>query len=378
MELHELEAQLDEFIGKVKNSKSFKSSPKMRESFSPVWIEYAEKTSFSEKAMNYFYDGFKIAWSDPLFEYLKKTTVSPETLKKFFCLRLDSYHPHYAMCLHLLSHLINSKIENPSYYEKLFTFMTRNFKNKEGYVNGNAVKDFEKYFIFRINKDFVLPDLKKMDLNNMQLNKLGIMFTYCIENLSEETKNTLNPDVLNKVLNWSKEIVIDVEEAMKIQTPAPKPKTTEEKLEEALIQLKKQKETIKALNDTVAHQQERIIVEGDERAKLLNELRKAQSQNSVLSYDKHQLQNTITELEQQIKSLHEDVASEKKLSRNVAGNSQKQLDAFFFKLSENLKFEYEDFKDALDADMSVSLGENMRTQLGNVFKILEDSGIKLE
>ena len=37
----------------------------------------------------------------------------------------------------------------------------------------------------------------------------------------------------------------------------------------------------------------------------------------------------------------------------------------------------EDFRDALDLDMTVDLGENMRDQLSNVFDILISNGIDL-
>jgi chromosome segregation ATPase len=149
-------------------------------------------------------------------------------------------------------------------------------------------------------------------------------------------------------------------------------------LEDASIQLKNQKETITTLKETISYLQERLNFEQFEKSKYIEELRKVEGKKTNLAYEKVQLQNKITELEQKINSLHEDIESEKKLTKNVTGNNQRQLDAFFYRLSENLKFEYEDFKDALEADMSISLGENMRTQLGNVFKILSDSGIKLE
>ena len=380
MELTELELQLDELIEKVKSSKSFKQSIKMKEDFSTAWCEYAERTCFSEKAMNYYYDGFKITWAVPLFEVLTKIKVSSEVLKKFLSLRIETYYPHYAMCIHLFALLINHKNDNQDYYENILIFMTRNFKNKEGKVNGNAVKDFEKYFMSNITEGFVLPDLQNLKLNNNQRNKVGLMFLFCMENLSAETKNKINKEYINLILNWSKQNVIDEEDVKEynISESKPKTKTIEEKLEDASIQLKNQKETITTLKETISYLQERLNFEQFEKSKYIEELRKVEGKKTNLAYEKVQLQNKITELEQKINSLHEDIESEKKLTKNVTGNNQRQLDAFFYRLSENLKFEYEDFKDALEADMSISLGENMRTQLGNVFKILSDSGIKLE
>lgn len=47
------------------------------------------------------------------------------------------------------------------------------------------------------------------------------------------------------------------------------------------------------------------------------------------------------------------------------------------RISKAISFEYADFKTAEDAEMNLVLGENMRTQLKNVFDILEKEGVKL-
>jgi len=378
MEINELEIKLEELANKIKNSKSFKSNQSIKESFTPIWIEYAEKTSFSEKAMNYYYDCFKIDWALPLYSYLQKNTIGKEVFTKFLSLRFDTYHPHFPMCLNLLAHLINNQNSNYDYFEKTLIFLPHNFKNREGNINGNAVKDFNKYFLETLNPDLPLPAFSKMNLNKMQLNKVGKMFIYCLENIQSENKEEKEIKKIQNLMDWSKSIITEVEEDTRKNIIDERPKTVSEKLEDAFNYIKKQKDTIKSLSDTVEFQKEKIISEANDKTKILNELRNSQNLNTTLSYDKQKLQEKINELENIIKNLHEEFESEKKLNKNVAGNNQKQLDAFFYKLSENLKFEYEDFKDALDADMSISLGENMRTQLGNVFKILSDSGIKLE
>ena len=378
MELNELETKLNEYVDKIKNTKSFKTNKKIQDEYKIIWNEYAEKTVFSEKAMLYYYDCFKIDLSVTLYNYLNNNEISPETFRKFLCLKFDTYHPHYPMCLNLFAHFINNNFQKYKYYEKLITFLPHNFKNREGNVNGNAVKDFEKYFLSIIKKNPTLPDINKLDLNKMQLNKFGNMFVYCLESIIKNSKNSYDKETIDALLIWSKSLITNFEVQENNTIIKEKSETTEEKLENALLFIKKQKETIKSLNETINHQTERLSIEANEKVKLSNELRNAHNINTNLSFDKHNLQKRIEELEKQINILQDEINSEKKLNKNVAGNNQKQLDAFFYKLSENLKFEYEDFKDALDADMSVSLGENMRTQLGNIFKILSDSGIKLE
>ena len=45
-------------------------------------------------------------------------------------------------------------------------------------------------------------------------------------------------------------------------------------------------------------------------------------------------------------------------------------------ISARLKVEYTDFQDALDMEMTVALGDNMRCQLDTIFRILEKAGMQ--
>ena len=47
-------------------------------------------------------------------------------------------------------------------------------------------------------------------------------------------------------------------------------------------------------------------------------------------------------------------------------------------IASKLKTEYREFKDALDLEMTVEIGEILRDQLMRVFKILSKAGIDIE
>ena len=47
-------------------------------------------------------------------------------------------------------------------------------------------------------------------------------------------------------------------------------------------------------------------------------------------------------------------------------------------IASQLKAEYKDFIDALDMEMTIDLGENMRQQISTIFKILSKNGIDVE
>lgn len=48
------------------------------------------------------------------------------------------------------------------------------------------------------------------------------------------------------------------------------------------------------------------------------------------------------------------------------------------RISRELKFEYQDFVSAEDFEMTIDLGENMREQLKNIFRIFEKEGISFK
>ena len=48
------------------------------------------------------------------------------------------------------------------------------------------------------------------------------------------------------------------------------------------------------------------------------------------------------------------------------------------KLTEKLRFEYQDYMSAKNIPMSIDLGENMRGQLGDIFTILMKAGLDID
>ena len=76
---------------------------------------------------------------------------------------------------------------------------------------------------------------------------------------------------------------------------------------------------------------------------------------------------------------YEKVISERiKMSEALSRDRSRQADERLQRIASKIKIEYRDFMDALDAPMTVDLGENMRLQLISIFEILEKGGMKIE
>lgn len=63
-----------------------------------------------------------------------------------------------------------------------------------------------------------------------------------------------------------------------------------------------------------------------------------------------------------------------KIQENTATRDHKDT---LTRIAKSLKIEYEDFESAKDMEMSVNLGENLREQIKNIFKILSQYGINV-
>lgn len=59
-------------------------------------------------------------------------------------------------------------------------------------------------------------------------------------------------------------------------------------------------------------------------------------------------------------------------------DKQNSMDGQLNAIASKLKTEYSEFKDALDLEMTVEIGEILRDQLMRVFKILSKAGIDIE
>ena len=116
----------------------------------------------------------------------------------------------------------------------------------------------------------------------------------------------------------------------------------------------------------------------------INEKRQEDIIQNLLK-DKSSLEIENTELNTKIKDLNEciskmkkEIEDRKQFAETISKNREKQSEEYLNKLASKLKIEYTDFCDAREVEMTLDLGENMRSQLEAVFSILEKNGVKLK
>ena len=100
--------------------------------------------------------------------------------------------------------------------------------------------------------------------------------------------------------------------------------------------------------------------------------------NENLSKKKKELEKEIENLNSYKGKLEQEIEERKQFTDTVIKNRENQSQEFINKLASKLRYEYMDFLDARELEMSVDLGENMRLQLESVFSILNKNGVNIK
>lgn len=118
-----------------------------------------------------------------------------------------------------------------------------------------------------------------------------------------------------------------------------------------------------------------VSLKCENKGKQINELR---LQKDKIESANKQLEEKIIESMEQIEKLKTESNEEKIFFEGVINNRKKEAEENLNKIASELKFDYKDYCDAENMEMTIDLGENMRTQLDRVFSILCKNGIKIK
>ena len=104
-------------------------------------------------------------------------------------------------------------------------------------------------------------------------------------------------------------------------------------------------------------------------------LHAAESKTAELSQALASQAKKNEELEQSLTTYKDEAEKALEMVEILRRDKDKQSDETVKRIASRLRTYYMDYKDAISLEMSTDLGENMRDQLGEVFKILQDTGI---
>lgn len=149
--------------------------------------------------------------------------------------------------------------------------------------------------------------------------------------------------------------------------------------------LRKQSSIMNTFSMKLRNLEEKLLEDQELIKSLKNRLDTEQKRGQTLFLEKQKLDEENQMLSQQLEStgmlleeLQSDYDNHNQFSDTVIKGMEKDQEAFMNKLASKLRIDYADFLDAKNEEMTKELGENMRAQLEEVFRILEQNGINIK
>jgi len=264
----------------------------------------------------------------------------------------------------------------------------------------SAHSTFYKHFVSRISENTQLPSFAKYDENNKFISR----FARLVVELSSQFSKTKGRTYPEHILEWvssgnvnssaqfnnrieTKDESLHNNSILNIEIKPDNRSDNElteliESLNKEINTLRKEKSTlnddlslIKNLRDNVTIQYEQLKRKDNILEKRINDLASAnielqkQVENLTIELDTKKKQNA---------KLADEVARRDSILGVYDSHNKNMKQEELNLIASRLKVEYLDFLSAVNMEMTLDLGENMRNQLNSVFKILIKNGIDLE
>lgn len=387
--------------------------------FLKAWICLVKENGYAGRAEQFLYEGFSFCGAEPFYLFLKQVTDQNDILKQMFSGKnygKDS-NVTFRLLTHLFALMLNDEVPSNLLAPVIMHFPSA-CQNKEGKRLGTAVKTLDKYFLNILSPVIVLPPLNEIDLKPEMINS----FLNVLSSLICELKQTgsLKKTVIFNISRLEKwageylEVISGIDEHTRSVCEdhkdlnfAPEENPAHEQGNHVSPESEIKKAVhMETLPEILIHAQTlavRILKENDEKEKRIMELesknhnkdfqlaevsKKLKVQEAVISdlnKEKYELENQCRSLKQMLdekenllKEKDMEIAGRIKISEALSRDRSRQVDESLQRIASKIKVEYRDFMDALNAPMTIDLGENMRLQLISIFEILEKAGMKME
>lgn len=373
--------------------------------FTESWKHLVLCEGFSDRAEALLYNCYSSCGASPLYQYLASSEKCLDELLCFY--RGKLYRVNSTKTSSLLFHLLalslnssNGSSENLDMISSLLDHIPPALKNKEKKLDGNAGVILRKWFLSKLDSSVNLPSfaiLQEHGLHKFMIDDFANVINQIMT--KEKDFKTCSPTVAQNAVNvqqWLNEMVEPVpsgeseDKSSVADDKNPEPETTKTEKQSGKkceqdsgdIELRELRQKIDSLQE--------------EKQNLSNQLSSCQGELQRCQRRLSQKSLTLKDTEQKLaETIQSDVLKDKQIAnletavqkhRDEAEKAlemveilrrdkDKQSDETVKRIASRLRTYYMDYKDAISLEMSTDLGENMRDQLGEVFKILQDAGI---
>ena len=399
-----VEQLANELISFIEEKKTKKEPSKADgQEFERLWLALAESKGIDNFSVSLLCDGFRYRAARPLFVYYKKNSSSCipyTTLGSYAAIRANSAE----IMLRIYLSLFACELSEPTSPEQIAWLVKRipdAALNKEGKTSGNMSGYVRKLLVQEIAGQEVKAGSVRSELSRNEATRFSQIIAPVLEDIGKKAKLTVSErTAVKEIAEWIESLS---EEGQSLDSSighdsiageakrgddecAPSVKESPMRegspgegidASQVIAFIQRQERRIEALRSSSASAAAEVN-------RLKEDKKSLSEQNSSLlgrlekAHDTIASQNArIAELEKQLDAASTDLAAHKELVEMLDQDKAKQGDEAMTRISRKLKIEYQDYQDAADMDMSIDLGENMRLQLGEVFKILKENGFEL-
>lgn len=413
--------KLDQLIA-LKRNKGHKITKKESEEFVSAWSELvAADGGFSERAEQYFYDGFIFAGAKPFVQWVLSQEDSYSALDALFKGRIFGKEAasSFRILISTLAQLIIGNSTEVNLVCPLIKRIPPFSKNKDKKTIGDGHRIVLKYFIAELNNSCSLPSLSVLNIKPAFIRSFVEVFDELlaridISSVSPKDIQTINavkiwlhPDTVSggpaennsaqdpnenkdkrestpefsdqqkrnpvqQIIDPFDQLVSTLSEALNLSTDL---RATSKNAERKCATLQ---ESIRSLQREIQSLNTQLSAEKQREAAMEAQLSDKSSQIASLNVRIKSLEDSIQKMLSRIEAKDQEIAQRTQMIDALSRDRTKQSDEQMHRLASKLKVEYRDFRDAEGLSMDCDLGENMREQLRNVFSILIKAGIMLD
>ena len=245
------------------------------------------------------------------------------------------------------------------------------YQQKQEQVQSEVYEILKVYILEMLAKDAKLPEWKAVKMTPDNLLKFCRLMNDMFE-LPEIKNEPGKYPVLFEFKKWISNGKVHAEEAIEIKE---REKNKPPKKSDELLKLVEHFKGLEEELDKSIHEASKLALE---KKKFEESLYATEAEKRALEKRIKELEHEIVELNSKVNQANQEVDERKRLNdAQIQYREDAQL-SLLQDIARALKAEYGDYAETKDAPMSEMLGEIYREKLKQIFKILEQKGIKVE
>ena len=409
----------------LKKVKGHKINKTESEDFISAWRNLVTADGgFTDKAEQYFYDGFIFAGAKPFIDWVLSSEDQFAALNSLFkgALFGRDIVATFRILISSLANLLTADTQDKRLLCPVIKKIPAVSKNKGKKTVGDGHKILVKYFIGELSCTVTYPDLSTLDIKPAFINDFKVLMDELLNRIDSDSLSKKDSATVIAIMKWLHPASEQIDAAMNKKpatdqkvaaqdgtatvvvpesktSPTEAPEKTLDPYELLYNTLKKAAEISTQLQATRRVAENKIVTLSEansalhrDMASLDTQLESAKRREndlsvqlaernqriSVIIAEKKELEHRMQLLQSTISEKESEIMQRTQMMEALSRDRAKQSDEQTKRLASKLKIEYRDFLDAEGLPMDSDLGENMREQLKNIFSILIKAGIAMD